>query len=137
MAGEAIEDLFPRQYLLRRPAGGSADVHVLDEANLRAHVLAVFDKIDKLVIVGTADYDRVELQAIKTGAGRRLDALEHSIERIPSREGSKTIGTQRVQADRDALKSVLSQRPRKFGEHHSGRRRSQSFDLLVVCEQPT
>ena len=78
---ELCEDFAPVNNLILRPVGGSADVHILDKANLCTEALAVFNEVDQLVVVKVSYYNGVDLDRIK-GGDRRIDSSQHAVEGI-------------------------------------------------------
>ncbi len=113
-----------RDHAVARPAGGAADVHVLDEADLGAPRLRPLDERDELVVVDAADHDRVDLERCEAGPRRGLDAAQHARQLVEAGELLEPVGPQRVEADRDPVEARRAQGGRVLLEQHAvGRHR--------------
>src|SRR3989454_1097145 len=116
---EDLEHRLPAHDLVHRPARRTADVHVLDEADLGSDALAELDEVHELVIVHPANDDRVELRPREAGARHRLDALQDLGVILATRERGEPIGAQGVEAHRHAVEPRFLERARQLGEQHA------------------
>jgi len=89
-----------RDHPVRGPPGGAAHIHVLDEAHLGAHPLAVLDKGHQLVVVETPHDHDVELERPEAQACHRLDPFSHAVAGVGPGEGREALGPERIEADR-------------------------------------
>src|SRR5439155_3665635 len=76
-----VEHLGACEYTSRRPLRRAADVHVLDEADLRVDGLAVLDQVAQLIGIDVLDDDGIEFQAGE-GSMRGADAVLHTFELV-------------------------------------------------------
>src|SRR5262249_5479419 len=121
---ESLDHLRPRHHLVHGPRCGSADVHVLDEADLPVDPATVLDQIDQLVVVHPRNDDRVDFEAGPACPPDRRDSLEHARVRVPARERPEPLRPERVEAHRDPAQAGGAQRRRHPGQQHAvGRHR--------------
>ena len=76
------------------------------------------DEVHEFVFVDAANDHRVELQSAKERSSGR-DTVEDAIELVESRQLSKAIGAQRVEADRQPMKPGVAQGRGLRGEEHA------------------
>ena len=81
---------------------GAADVHVLDEPHFAVHALAVLDQIDQLIVVDALDDDGVDLELAERAVRRPRCPSLTRVELVEPRQRDEPVGSQRVEADRDA-----------------------------------
>jgi len=67
--------------------GRAADVHVFDEADFGADLPAIFEQVQHLVIIETAENDRIQLQRRETGGASGVDAGQHARQDIRAGQG--------------------------------------------------
>ena len=103
------DDLVLRHDLSVDPVPTCVEGHELDEAHLDTVVASETCKVDDLVVVDTTLYDSVDLDRREAGLLRRVDAVEYSCQLVAPGHLEEPVGTQRVEADVDALESRVAQ----------------------------
>ncbi len=116
---ETREHCGSRKDSLPCPLRSSADIHVLDEANLCVQIAAELKKVDQLVVVHPADYHRVQLQSAEPRRQGCINSREHLPQRITLRKVAESLWSERIEADRNAVQSGSLERRRVLGEKHT------------------
>ena len=109
MRAEAREDLAPRDNGIGRPSRGAADIHVFDEAQFGADACGVS-------ISGTSSSSLTprmttvsSFSEAKPAAAAAAIPSSTCVQIVSARERAESSGSQRVEADRDAVQSGRAQ----------------------------
>ena len=124
------QDLASREHLPGGPQGCPTHVHVFDEADLGAGAAAEFDEAHQLVVVESADRDRVDLQAAEPRVAGGRDSSQHIGVVLAPGERLETLRTQGIQADRDPLQARGGKRSGEPGEEEAIGGEGQVVDAL-------
>ena len=136
-AVERRDDLRRRDDVVEAPAVRVPDVHVLDEAQRVAALAEERRHRDDLILVRAALDDRVHLHR-QAGVVRRLDALEHAVDReVDVVERAERGVVERVEADGDARQAGVRERLRLLRQQRAVRRQRQvDVERAELLDQP-
>jgi hypothetical protein len=124
---ETLEHLAAPDHAIHRPVRGAADIHVFDEPHLAATLAAEREQRLELIVVDTANHDRVDLEAGEEWRGG-IDALQHAIELVGPRQGLEAIAMERVEAHREAVQPGVFEPRRMIVEKNCVRRQREIAD---------
>src|SRR5215467_11262406 len=133
---EYYQHRVPREHFVRSPFVGSTDVHVFDKPHFRSKVFAEFDQADQLVIIESADRDRIELQSGEADAAYRLDPFQHTGIFITASKLPESFRPQRIQTHGHAMQTGLIERLRLIRQQDTVGRERNLIDV-VILEQET
>src|SRR3989449_1771127 len=132
--GEHVQHLPLGHDLVPGPARRATHVHVLDEPYFGVVGAGELDQIGQLVVVESADHDRVELEPREARLPRRRDALEYV--GVPRALGERehALGAQRVEAHRHPLQARGPQLGRVLQEQQAVGRDGEVTDPRVASD---